>query len=170
MKDTTNRKLHLRHRPLDAIFVIVLLCVFTFGSLMLVIVGANIYGNITDNMDNNFQHRTTLSYISTKIRQNDAADAVSIVEKEGIHALVLKTLDGNEAAETWIYEYDNALYEIYINEGSSFQLSDGLPIIPSYGLDMKIEDTLLQLSTLDQDGQSRVLRISLRSTQGGELL
>lgn len=170
MKGKINGKIHLGHRSLDSIFIIILLCIFAFGSLLLIVIGANIYNDLTVNMDRNFQHRTPLSYISTKVRQNDTVNSVSIIEKEGINTLVLKAQDGKELSETWIYEYDNYLYEIYTDEGASFQLADGLAILPSYGLSMEMEGNLLHLRAYDEDGQSRSLSIALRSTQGGESL
>lgn len=161
-------KLNMNSAPLDFIFILALLCVFAFGALMAVILGANTYKGIKDDMDSNFELRTPLSYISTKVRQNDDAGAVSIIQKEGIDALVLEKQDNGVACQTWIYEYDHSLYEVYIEKGAPFALEDGMSVIPSYGLDFSLKGDLLKVSAKDHLGNSRSLSLSFRTAQGGE--
>jgi hypothetical protein len=163
-------KFNLNHKPLDFIFILSLLCIFAIGSLLVVVLGANIYKEITSSMDSNFQFRTPLSYISTKVRQNDDYQSVRVEEKEGTDALVLSRTDGGEICETWIYEYDQSLCEVYITKGTSFQLADGIAMIPSYGLEISLENNLLKLQAKDQQGMARSLTISLRTQQGGDSL
>ena len=145
-----------------------LLCVFAFGALMAVILGSNTYSGIKAGMDSNFEYRTPLSYISTKIRQNDDVNSIRIIEKDGTKALVLEKLDNGEICQTWIYEYQNSLYEVYVEKGALFHLEDGLSIIPSYGLEFNLKDRLLEITTADHQGNTRSLSLSFRTEQGGE--
>ena len=167
--DQTNRKfrLNMNHTSLDFIFILVLLCIFAFGSLMTVILGSNAYKGIKEDMDSNFELRTPLSYISTKIRQNDSIGSIQIINKEGTDALVLENPDNGEICQTWIYEYQGSLYEVYLKKGTPFNLEDGLDIIPSYGLDFKLEGNLLQIKAADHQGKTRSLSLSFRTSQGG---
>lgn len=155
------------HKQLDFIFILALLCIFAFGSFIMVIYGANIYKGIHADMDSNFEFRTPLSYISTKVRQNDDQNMISIVEKDGVQALVLETIDSGERSQTWIYEYNHSLREIYLTKGISFQLDDGQAILPSYGLTFEMENGLLNITTKDHRGNSRSLSIAFRAEQGG---
>jgi hypothetical protein len=143
-----------------------LLCIFAFSSLVTVILAANTYSSINDAAAANFQHRTPLSYISTKVRQADEANSIKVLQKEGIDILVLQDKQNGEINETWIYEYQGNLCEIYVGKGADFSLADGLAIIPSYGLALSLSNNKLQIDCLDQQGQKRSLTLSLRTEQG----
>lgn len=154
------------HRPLDYIFILILLCVFAAGSLLAVILGANVYREVTSDVDDNFQVRTTLSYLSTKIRQGDDCDAVRVEEKDGVNALVLESFDGEELCETWIYAYDGFLCETYFAKGTPFELEYGLQMIPSYGLNIEMNGRMIYLQAANQKGEWRSLTLSLRADEG----
>lgn len=164
-------KFDYSHKPLDFIFILILLCVFSFTSLILVVLGANVYESTANRMDSNFELRTPLSYITTKVRQYDSEGAVWLTEKDGVTALVLETNDNNQLCQTWIYQYKDYLYEIYIDKGAKFNLSDGIAMIPSYGLDLSMKNQLLQISAYDSHGKSMKVSLALRSNfekNGGE--
>lgn len=161
-------RMNMSHTSLDFVFILVLLCIFAFGALMAVILGSNTYKGIKEDMDSNFEFRTPLSYISTKIRQNDSIDSIHIIQKEGLDALVLETRDNGEICQTWIYEYQDSLYEVYLEKGTPFQLEDGLAMLPSNGLEFTLKDNLLKIKTEDHRGNARSLTLSLRTSQGGD--
>lgn len=155
-----------KHTSLDFLFILILLCVFAFTSLTFVFFGANIYKDITEKMDRNFALRTPISYITTKVRQYDAQDAVWLTQKDGIPVLVLETDDNSQICQTWIYEYNDHLCEVYVDKGSDLALSNGMEMIPSYGLDLSMTDnSLLHITSYDENGKSIATSISLRSTQ-----
>ena len=62
----------------DVLFVIGLFCIFALSSFFLISIGANIYRKTVAHMDENFNTRTSLSYVVEKIRQADSEGAVSI--------------------------------------------------------------------------------------------
>lgn len=157
----------MNHAPFDFIFILALLCVFAFGALMTAILGSNTYKGIKEDMDSNFEFRTPLSYIAAKVRQNDRIDSIRIVNKEGTDALVLEAPDNGVDCETWIYEYQDSLYEVYLEKGTSFHLEDGIAMIPSHGLEFKLKDDLLQIMASDHRGKTRSLSLSFRTEQGG---
>lgn len=157
----------INHAPFDFIFILVLLCIFAFGALMTASLGSNIYKGIKGDMDSNFEFRTPLSYIATKVRQNDRIDSIRIINKEGTGALVLEAPDNGVTCETWIYEYQGFLYEVYLEKGTPFHLEDGLAMIPSHGLEFKLKGNLLQITASDHKGKTRSLSLSFRTDQGG---
>ena len=156
------------HKSLDFIFILALLCIFAFGALMVVVLGANTYKGIKSDMDSNFEFRTPLSYISTKIRQHDDINSIRISNMEGTDILVLESIDAGVPCETLIYEYDGSLYEVYLEKGTPFKLDEGLAIIPCNGLTFKIDGNLLKLEAADHQGNTRQLSVSFRTSQGGE--
>ncbi len=126
----------------DLLFVLALFLVFAFFSLMLVIVGANVYRKTVDNSNINFSTQTAFSYIAEKIRQQDeitANDADSVISVEPFgegDALVLKSTQKAEGAQqsvvykTYIYLYQDSLRELFIKEGSQIGPEAGKEIFP----------------------------------------
>ncbi|MPN49156.1 hypothetical protein SDC9_196770 [bioreactor metagenome] len=116
-------------------------------SVMTIVMGKNIYSNINEDRKNNYELRVGLSYIANKIRQSDKNDAVVIKDINGTPAVVIKEIYDDLNYETWIYYYDNSIYELLTDEGSTFNLSDGMKIIEVHSFDIfKINDGLYKFS------------------------
>ncbi|QOX63386.1 DUF4860 domain-containing protein [Anoxybacterium hadale] len=161
--------LNKEHVSLDFLFILALLCLFSFGSLMAVVMGANTYMKIKDASDSAFELRTPLSYISMKVRQHDEINSVAVVQKEGINTLVLEGLDGEELCQTWIYEYQGNLCEVYLEKDTAFKLEDGMAILPSHGLTLEMLNGILTVEAEDHNGKTQRLTLSLRTFQQGDL-
>lgn len=63
-------------------------------------------------MNRNSTIRTSLSYLSEKIHQNDAENGIRIDQLNDLPSLVLTQNLNGETYETWIYAYDGMLCEI----------------------------------------------------------
>ena len=63
---------------IDIIFTLALFCVLAASLLTVVILGANVYTTNAGEIQHNHEVRTSLGYVSGKIRQNDASDSVSV--------------------------------------------------------------------------------------------
>ena len=74
----------------DFLFTIALFCAFAATSLIVVIIGANVYQGTVRGMNENYALRTSLSYVSQKVRQNDGAGEIHIGTLDGVPALVLE--------------------------------------------------------------------------------
>jgi len=147
----------------DSFFILLLLCVFAFGALLIVIFSIKSYQNISEKTDNNFNQITPLSYVASKVRQFDALDAIRLESKDGTTALVIKNLDNNEMCETWIYNYDGCIYEIYLGEEASFTLSDGNAIFENSTIEFMLEnDKLLHITCYNNNIQMS-LTLALRT-------
>ena len=75
---------------IDFLFPVVLFFVFTLSALTVILLAAGIYQSTTEESSLNDSARTSLSYISEKLHQSDAADSVSIGTFDGCEALILK--------------------------------------------------------------------------------
>lgn len=158
------RKYGHRHM-IDIIFTLALFCVFAASALLVVLIGANVYQNTTSLMDQNFDTRTSLTYVSTKIRQNDTAGGVSIGELGGVKALVLTQEIDGESYNTWIYHYDGALWEIFAAKDSAAAPADGQKIMDVASFDMEaVAPASLKFMSKDSLGRDISLVISPRST------
>lgn len=151
MKLYTKPKRHL----VDLLFTLALFCVFAASSLLVVLIGANVYKNTVHGMNQNFNIRTSLSYVCEKVRQNDTADAIRIDSLDNVDALVLTQNYNGCVYETWIYQYDGSLMELFTQKGNDIDPSVGNPImeVPSFTVE-KPNDHLYQFSMTDQDGNT----------------
>ena len=61
---------------IDFLFTITLLAFFAISALLAVVIGARVYERITENMSINYDSRTSIAYVTEKIRQHDAAGGV----------------------------------------------------------------------------------------------
>lgn len=137
---------------IDLLFTLALFCVFAASALMVVLIGANVYKNTVSHMDASFVERTSLTYVVTKVRQNDGVGGVSLTEIEGIPALALdQTVDG-EVYRTWIYHYDGALRETFTSLDNEFDPENGQVIVEVPGFRFEQADGMLRLTALDADG------------------
>lgn len=147
----------------DLLFTLALFCVFAASSLMVVLIGARVYQNTADSMGENFDTRTSLTYVTTKIHQNDTAGAVRVTHLGDRPALVLRQTYGSSVYENWIYCYDGKLREVLIAQGSSFDPATGQAIMDLQ--DFTVErpgGNLLRLHVTDLSGRETSLTVSLR--------
>lgn len=159
MKPVAKPKGHM----VDLLFTLALFCVFAASSLLVVLVGADVYKDTAKGMNENFDVRTSLSYVCEKVRQNDTAGAVRLDSLGSVPALVLtQTYDG-AAYETWIYQYNGSLTELFAQKGTEIDPSGGQQImeIPSFTME-RMNDHLYRFSITDEDGRTVSQMVSPR--------
>lgn len=155
----------IKARSYDAIGTLAMLTLVSMIVLCMtsmVVIGANVYISIEEDMEENYMRRTPIAYMTNKIRQNDKYDCVTIIN-EPHDLLVLKEVYEEIIYETWIYEYDGYLYELYIEEGTEVELEDGMPIMEVNGLKMHQDVAQLSFSYLDPQGETISWVVTLRS-------
>lgn len=110
---------------IDVIFMLVLFSIFAIMSVLLILIGSNVYGKITTSQEINGNNRTILSYITNKVRacQNDGG--VYLEEKDGVQVLVIVSSEGDAAYETLIFENNGKLKEATIVVGDEYNLDFG---------------------------------------------
>lgn len=152
-----------RGHVIDLLFTLALFCVFAASSFLVVLMGANIYKQTVTQMTQNYNTRTSLSYLAEKIRQNDIADGIRIGEVEGATALVLEQKVGESTYQTWIYSSGGELREVMVAQGAKVKAADGQPIMELADLQVdRSPEGLLSLTTIDPDGTVSTLKLSLR--------
>jgi len=158
-------QIHTDRGVLDLLFILILLFIFAVSSLVIVMIGANAYKSVVNDMQANFDLRIPLSYISTKVQQHDETNAIHLLEKEGTDVLVLESTADSTSYETWIYVYDHQLYEVLLEKGQTMDLSSGMAILAVSGLDLKMTDSsLLEITSYDNTGKTLSLSLNLRSS------
>lgn len=146
------------------IFRFSLLSVFIIGLLSLTIVGVSSYRSINERVDNAYNARSSLSYVATKIRQNDRADAISITRLDNTPVLVLSEGIDGKIYETRIYSYQNNLYEDFSESKRELTLGKGQIITPAKSFDVRfIADRLIKISLDDE----KTITIGVQSDNSG---
>lgn len=156
-----------RGQAATVLFTLLLLFSFGLCALFTILIGAKVYENIGQRIDENFSDTTVLSYISNKVRQSDETDMVSVETMDGVSVLKLtKSVEG-KWYETSIYCKEGKVRELFCARDSGLTLEDGLEILDSEGLTFTmVRENLLQVES-EGDGGGQVF-IALRSGDGGE--
>ena len=156
-----------RNHIVDVLFVLALFVVFTLSALVLVILGANVYRQTVNYMDENYNARTAYSYLTEKVRQNDLYDSIFIGELEGTTALVLTQEINDTTYATYLYLHEGNLRELFMRQGSDIgadPLSAGQKILPLMDwIPEMAGDHLLHISLTLEDSTQKELYIALRS-------
>jgi hypothetical protein len=118
-----------RHQA-DVFVVLALFCVYATCALLLCAIGAGIYRDASNVMQQNYDQRTSSLYIAEKVRQSDTNGAVEVRQLDGNDALVLIEQESGEFYEIWIYVHEGMLCETFIPAGSEVNYQLGQEIMP----------------------------------------
>lgn len=150
---------------IDILFLLSLFCVFAISSVILIIFGADIYQKTVSQMNNNYTTRTSIAYLTEKIRQSDSADSIVISQCEGTDILMLTTDIDDATYATSLYEYNGYLYELFSRTDIELPLDAGQPVMEINNLCFKMHnDNLLEISFYDADSILHTLFISTHTS------
>ena len=143
-------------------FVFVLLGFFALLSTLMVLLGAQMYRNTVDHAAKNNEGRVLGAYVRSMVRAEDALDAVSIEEHDGVKALAMyEEIDG-EGYVTWLYEYEGQLYEQFTDADREFSPQSGTAICAAKHFEPTLEDGLLTVALVNGAGSADTVRVNLR--------
>lgn len=101
----------------DVIFVLALFGLFAMSALALIITGSGIYQNAVSNMQNNYEIRTSTSYVTEKIRRGNCLDILDVDDHEIIS---IGSKIGDKNYRTYLYTYDGFLRELFVLADTDF--------------------------------------------------
>ena len=158
-------RLQTKHKHMiDFLFPVALFFVFALSSLTVVLLAAGIYQSTTEDSALNDTARTSLSYITEKIHQNDTKEMVSLGTFDGCDALVLHQTYNDENYYTYIYAYENELKELFIKDGANATASDGKVILQVKDFSIEqVNDRLFKFQCVDKDDRTASVIVGLRS-------
>ncbi len=99
---------------IDILFVIALFGIFVLSAVFLISIGASIYTKTMSNMNNNFNSRTAVAYITEKVRHSDSANNISIGTFDGNDAIIITSDINGKEYITYIYEFGGKLMELMV--------------------------------------------------------
>lgn len=147
-----------------------LLIFFLFALCLLTVLlsGAGIYRQTVSLGQELSDSRTVIRYLTTRVRQADADQQISLERFGNSDTLVVYEEIDSERYKTLVYCHDGYLRELFCTESGAFSPNDGEIILPLEQLSLKLEDNLLLAQILLPDGTSQELTLHLRSS--GEVL
>ena len=155
-----------RGHRIDTIFVLIVFCVFAVSVLMVLVLGAKTYENVTTISREGYSDRPVLSYIWTKVKNGDEAGSVYIGEFHGSSALYIEEEIAQILYRTAVYQYDGWVCELFSEADLEFSPEDGVQIIKLDDLSFEnLENGLIKVSS---SGGS-LLIFPRGSTQGADI-
>lgn len=140
---------------IDAVFSVLLFGLFALILLLLVLFSAEAYKISVNNLKENQNLHTAMTYVTTKVRQHDEANAIYPGTIENMTALCLNDQIGDEIYTTYIYFDGLNLKELFTVPEASVSAALGTTIAELN--DFQIEWTtsgFLKLYMEDIDGRN----------------
>lgn len=159
----------------DFLFILALFGTFAITGLFVVLFGAKVYEKTVASMDANYSARTTLSYVTEKIRAHDfnLGANISVVNVEGrgeIDVLELREKIGDKVYVTYMFmDSDGYLKEFTTQGDYDFKFNDGTKIIALKSFDVeKRSDSLYHFDIVDAFDNRESFFVTLYSGIDGE--
>jgi len=163
--------MHFKHENrymVDILFVIALFGTFAISALVVVTIGASVYQRTVNDMNYNFNSRTSFAYITEKLQQVAGEDDVAIDTFGDGDALVLKQDFNGEEYETYLYQNKGFLKELFVkkSEVSSVGPEAGQEIIALKNMQIQTISKNLYCFTLTNNSNIKTtLYLSTKSQQ-----
>jgi hypothetical protein len=143
-------------------FTVMLLCIFALAAIFVAVLGAKVYANSAEKLQANFDTRTSIIYLSEKIR-TCPGDAYDVRELNGSTALVLSQEVGGTTYESWIYVDKEKLCEAVVTAGDTVSTAGGQQIMGLKSLDAELVDGGIRITVLTPEDQESTTFISGRT-------
>lgn len=155
-----------QNHHIDIIFILALFFLFAFSSIILIILGSNVYQKTATQMESHFDQRSVSSYITEKIRQNDVYDTIVISSLGSVEALQMDQIINGTSYSTYLYVYEKHLYELFAQSDIEMQPSDGQEILPLEDINFSfLTSNLLEITYHDTNNIKKILFVSLHTAQ-----
>lgn len=147
----------------DGIFTFALISIFAILALLIVVIGTKVYKDIVETSQINNEVRSSLSYVSNKVRSNDGEGTITIDTKDGMDVLRIGHEYDGEPYETIIYFYEGAIYEYFGTSIMDFSPSYGEKIIEVSDFSMRGEKGILYFKITDEIGKDYEIHVAIRT-------
>jgi hypothetical protein len=156
-----------RKHTIDTVFVICLLLLFVLSALSVIAIGASIYKKNVGNMADNSAHRIACAYVTEKVRQADKEGRIDVEEVFGENALVLSEEVNGTTYNTYIYDYDGQLMELFARADlGSFYPQSGQKIMSIGSFDVEqVTDSMFRAIVVFDNGYRDYIYIAKRSNK-----
>ncbi len=163
MADLDDKRVESRSKLVNAAGTVVLIALFAISALVLLSAGMQVYKNVVMASNENFELRTSLSYVATRIRQFDETGMVDVVNMDGMNTLVLSENFEGDIYNTLIYYKNGYLCELTQADGYEPDFEFGFETIEIDDFTIGKEGNFIVLSAANASGDRETLKLTLRS-------
>lgn len=153
----------MKKSKMTGVLVLLIFAIFMVSVLLVLLSGADIVQHLTQRNQRTYHYRTTVQYITTRIRQADCEDAVTVDNSGEISTLILMTTIDDRPYQTRIYCYNGYLREIFCEVGTTIDPEFGEEILPMREFRVTCEDSIVRAELSMPDGGLEQLTLMLRS-------
>ena len=161
-------KKQTKQKYLDQLLTLLLFTVFLISVLIVLLTGADVVNKLSIRDQKSYNHRTTVQYLATRIRQADQHDMLSIGTIGDSDAFIIKEIIDDYPYETWIYCYDGYLREMFCVKGAALPPTFGEQILPMEDLELDFDGKTITATLSMTDGSQEHMTLHLRSEGGAE--
>ncbi len=147
----------------DTVFVLVLFAVFAITVLFVLMSGAGVYKDTQSLMQERYEERTALSYITAKVNHSDTEGTIYVTEFGGLDALAFKAEVGGIDSVIYMYYYGGSIRELTCQEGANLQPSAGQEIIEASDLDFETDGDLITVTCTGTKGTTASVSLHVAS-------
>ena len=149
---------------IELVLVLFLLILIALSVFSLTGIGSRTYLRLTDKQTIAADLRIGISYFDVKLRQNDAAASIFVldppyaVDQINGKVLLIERLIDDRLYNLWIYQYDGYLCEILLEQGAVFlpEMGSRIVRIDRLEFDIVADDALrVSLSRSNEQGEMR---------------
>ncbi|MBQ5820672.1 MAG: DUF4860 domain-containing protein [Clostridia bacterium] len=151
-------KTHIKKTDLSALSPLLLFAIFVFCAVAVLLSGAKIYKDYTSRDQIEYERRTLVQYLSTRIRQSDVESSwfvgdfdEQIPQETGNTFFYVETI-GDMTFQTRVYWHDGALYELYSIASEDFDPLDGTRLFPVQRLEFSTDADKIRVTVEYDDG------------------
>ena len=152
----------------DMLFLLALFGVFLISALFVVFFGAYIYQNTVNNMEDNYNARTTVSYITEKLHRADEAGSINITTENASSVIAMTQHTDFGDYITYMYLYDNSLKELTLRSDAELNKAAGVDIFSLTAFKATAEGNgMYKFEITDTDGATNIFYVTLSAAKGG---
>lgn len=145
-----------KEHSVSIVFTLMLFTIFALLSVLLIMIGSSVYGNVVASQAQNGNGRNALSYVTNKVRTCSDSSKIYIEEKDGVPVLVINGDNQN----TLIFFHEGVLKEATIMAGDDYNLHFGETIASVDAFTFKInEETDMLKLTVNIDGSIKSIYV-----------
>jgi len=155
-----------KKNQLSGVLVLLVFAVFGVSVLLVLLTGADVVKTLSERDRESYDRRTTMQYITTRVRQADEAGMVSVRRMEDRDVLVLSQDIEGIRYETYVYSCGGYLRELFVEAEFGMELEFGEMILPLRDLCFADEGTHIRAELTFEDGSTQSMILALRSERG----
>ncbi len=119
---------------ISGVFVFLLMGIFAVFSTVMVLLGARTYKSTSDQTQQHNENRIAAAYVRSMVRGDDEKGVITVEDLDGIQAVSMLYVYGEDEYVTRLYAHDGSLMELFTDRTNEFDPGYGETICPLDGL------------------------------------